>query len=144
MTTDDTPFEIGRARVVWTSQAPQVGIVATGALLHNALRAARALHDGGIEVEVMNLATIKPLDEDALEAFARRSGRIVTVEEHQIRGGMGSAVAECLVQRAPVPMRFIGVNDRFGQSGTPQELIEFYGMGADAIVGAVRQLLLVR
>ncbi|MFI5229101.1 MAG: transketolase family protein, partial [Gemmatimonadales bacterium] len=138
MTTKDTPFEIGRAQIVWTTDAPRAGIVATGALLHKALLAAKALQEGGIEVEVMNLATVKPLDEEALVAMAQRTGRIVTVEEHQIRGGMGSAVAECLVQRAPVPMRFIGVNDRFGQSGTPEELIEYYGMGMDAIVGAVK------
>lgn len=141
MTTDETPFEIGRAQVMWAGDAPTVGIVATGALLYKALLAAKALHDDGVEVEVMNLATVKPLDEDALVALARRTGRIVTVEEHQIRAGMGSAVAECLVQRAPVPMRFVGVDDQFGQSGTPEELIEYYGMGVDAIVGAVRELL---
>ncbi len=141
MTTDETPFEIGRAQVMWAGDAPTVGIVATGALLYKALLAAQALHDDGVEVEVMNLATVKPLDEDALVALARRTGRIVTVEEHQIRAGMGSAVAECLVQRAPVPMRFVGVDDQFGQSGTPEELIEYYGMGVDAIVGAVRELL---
>jgi transketolase len=141
MTTDDTPFEIGRAQIVWTGEVPSVGIVATGALLHNALLAAKALHESGVKVDVMNLATVKPLDEDALVALAKRTGRIVTVEEHQIRAGMGSAVAECLVQHVPVPMRFIGVNDRFGQSGTPAELIEHYGMGVDSIVGAVREVL---
>lgn len=141
MTTDETPFEIGRAQIVWRSDAPKVGLVATGALLHKALLAAKALLDDDIDVEVMNLSTIKPLDEDALIALAERTGRIVTVEEHQIRAGMGSAVAECLVQHHPVPMRFIGVDDRFGQSGTPEELIEHYGMGRDAIVGAVKQVL---
>lgn len=141
MTTDETPFEIGRAQIVWRSDAPKVGLVATGALLHKALLAAKALLDDDIDVEVMNLSTIKPLDEDALIALAERTGRIVTVEEHQIRAGMGSAVAECLVQHHPVPMRFIGVDDRIGQSGTPEELIEHYGMGRDAIVGAVKQVL---
>lgn len=141
MTTDDTPFTIGRAQVVWRGASPAVGIVATGALLHKALLAARALRDEGIDVDVLNLSTIKPLDEEALVAVAARTGRIVTVEEHQIRGGMGSAVAECLAQRHPVPMRFIGVDDRFGQSGTPEELIEYYGMGRDAIMDAARRLL---
>ncbi|HET7584973.1 MAG TPA: transketolase C-terminal domain-containing protein [Gemmatimonadaceae bacterium] len=141
ITTDDTPFAIGRAQTVWRADAPKVGIVATGALLHKALLAAKALQDDDIDVDVMNLATIKPLDEDALVALATRTGRIVTVEEHQIRGGMGSAVAECLVQHHPVPMRFIGVDDVFGQSGTPEQLIEYYGMGRDAILRAVHDIL---
>lgn len=141
MTTDDTPFQIGRAQVAWTCDAPRVGLVATGALLHKALLAARALRDDGIEVEVINLSTIKPLDTEALVALAQRANRIVTIEEHQISGGMGSAVAECLARHCPVPMRFIGVDDQFGQSGTPEELIEYYGMGKDAIVDAARELV---
>lgn len=141
MTTDDTPFQIGRAQIAWTSDAPSVGLVATGALLHKALLAARVLQDDGIEVEVINLATIKPLDTEALVALAKKAKRIVTIEEHQISGGMGSAVAECLAKHHPVPMRFIGVDDRFGQSGTPEELIEYYGMGRDAIVAAARELV---
>ena len=141
MTTDATPFEIGRAQTVWRSDAPKVGLVATGALLHKALVAAKTLQAEHIEVEVVNLATIKPLDEEALISLATRTGRIVTIEEHQIRAGMGSAVAECLVQHHPVPMRFVGVDDRFGQSGTPEELIEYYGMGSDAIVRAVHDVL---
>lgn len=140
MTTDDTPFEIGRAQIVWASDAPKVGLIACGALLHKALLAAAALREEGVEVDVMNLSTIKPLDEAAIVALARRTGRIVTVEEHQIRAGMGSAVAECLARHYPVPMRFIGVDDKFGQSGTPEELIEYYGMGRDAIVRAVSEI----
>jgi transketolase len=141
LTTDDTPFQIGRAQVAWSSDAPRVGLVATGALLHKALLAARALQGEGIEVEVVNLATIKPLDTEALVALAKRAHRIVTIEEHQINGGMGSAVAECLARHCPVPMRFIGVDDQFGQSGTPEELIEHYGMGEGAIADAARDLL---
>jgi transketolase len=141
MTTDETPFAIGQAQIVWRSDAPKLGIIATGALLHKALLAAKALADDGIDVDVMNLATIKPLDEESLVSFAVRTKRIVTVEEHQIRAGMGSAVAECLVQHHPVPMRFVGVDDKFGQSGTPEELIEYYGMGRDAIVRTAHDLL---
>ena len=141
LTTDDTPFQIGRAQVAWSSDAPRVGLVATGALLHKALLAARALQGEGIEVEVVNLATIKPLDTETLVALAKRAHRIVTIEEHQINGGMGSAVAECLARHCPVPMRFIGVDDQFGQSGTPEELIEHYGMGEGAIADAARDLL---
>jgi transketolase len=141
MTTDDTPFRIGEAQIVWQAAGAKVGLIATGALLHKALLAARSLAEDGIPVEVMNLSTIKPLDETAVVALAQRTGRIVTVEEHQIFGGMGSTVAECLATHHPVAMRFVGVRDQFGQSGTPEELIEYYGMGRDAIVAAVHDVL---
>lgn len=141
MTTEDTPFHIGRAQTVWASDSPKVGLIATGALLHKALLAAKALQDEGVEVEVLNLATVKPLDTDAVVALAQKTRRIVTIEEHQIYGGMGSAVAESLATHSPVAMHFIGVDDRFGQSGTPEELIEHYGMGRDAIVDAAHRIL---
>ncbi len=141
MTTEETPFEIGKAQVIWESEKPQVGIIATGALLYKALKAARSLKEKGIEVEVMNLATIKPLDEKSIIEFAKKNKKIITVEEHQIRGGMGSAVAECLAQNYPVPMRFIGVDDKFGQSGIPEELIEYYGMGEKDIIKAAEDLI---
>ena len=141
MTTEATPFEIGKAQIYWQSVKPQVGIIATGALLYKALEAAKKLKEDGIDVDVMNLSTIKPLDEKALIALAKETGRIVTVEEHQIKGGMGSAVAECLSQNFPVPMEFIGVDDQFGQSGTPDELIEHYGMGIKSIIKAVNKIL---
>ncbi len=141
MTTTATPFEIGRAQTYWQSEKPQVGIVATGALLHQALCAAKELEGKGIQIEVMNLSTIKPLDEKALVMLAKKAGRIVTVEEHQIRGGMGSAVAECLVKNFPVPIEFIGVDDQFGQSGTQDELIEHYSMDTKSIIKAVNKIL---
>lgn len=109
--------------------------------MHKALLAAKELEADGMGSKVMNLSTIKPLDEEAVIALARETNRIVTVEEHQTTGGMGSAVAECLARRYPTRMRFIGVDDRFGQSGQPEELIEYYGMGADSIVQAARKLL---
>lgn len=140
MTTAKTPFKIGKAETFWTSNKPVVGIVATGALLHKALVVAKEL-EGKVDVEVMNLSTIKPLDEEALIALARKTRRIVTVEEHQIRGGMGSAVAECLAKYAPVPIEFVGVDDQFGQSGTPEELIKHYGMDESSILKAVRKVL---
>ncbi len=143
MTTLETPFEIGKAQIFWKSEKPKVGIVATGALLYKALQAAKILKiiEEKIEVEVINLSTIKPLDEQAIVELAKKTGRIVTVEEHQIKGGMGSAVAECLVKHFPVPMEFIGVDDQFGQSGTPEELIEHYGMGTKSIINAVNKIL---
>ena len=89
----------------------------------------------------MNLATIKPLDIKAVLALAKECKKIVTVEEHQIAGGMGSAVAEVLAQNFPVPIEFIGVRDLFGQSGSPDELVEHYGMGKNSIVEAVKKVL---
>lgn len=141
MTTSKTPFEIGKAQIFWKNVLPQVGIIATGALLHKALQAAKELEESNITVEVMNLSTIKPLDAEAIVALAKKAKRIITVEEHQIRGGMGSAVAECLAKSCPVPIEFIGVDDLFGQSGTPEELIEHYGMGKNAIIKAVKKVL---
>jgi len=148
MTTEETSFEIGRAQTFWTSNLPagkvgkpQVGVIATGALLYKALLAAQALEKEGIAVEVMNLATIKPLDKEAIVALAKKTGRLITVEEHQINGGMGGAVAELLAQNFPVPIEFIGVDDEFGQSGTPDELIEHYGMGEKAIIKAIKEVL---
>jgi transketolase len=144
MTTVDTPFEIGKSRVFFRPEGMEVkaGIIACGALVYNALKAARELQDEGIGVSVLNLPTIKPLDEEGIIRFAEESGgKIVTVEEHQIRGGMGSAVAEALAKKRPCPIEFIGVDDRFGQSGTPDELIEHYGMGIGAIKEAVRRVI---
>ncbi|MFZ2484472.1 MAG: transketolase C-terminal domain-containing protein, partial [Minisyncoccia bacterium] len=152
MTTVDTPYDIGKAQIFWQSKKPQVGIIATGALLYRALVVAKELSakaggsaspggGEGIEVEVMNLATIKPLDDKAIIELAKRAGKIITVEEHQIASGMGSAVAECLAQNFPVPIEFIGVDDQFGQSGTQDELIEHYGLGTKSIISAVEKIL---
>jgi transketolase len=113
MTSPTTPFAIGKAYELWRSpsstsgQAPQVAIIGAGAVLYYALLAARQLEQEGIGSVVLNMHTIKPLDEDAVVALAKECGAIVTVEEHQVRGGLGSAVAEALAQRAPVPMEFV-------------------------------------
>ena len=153
ITTEETPFEIGKAQIVYQEAGPlpdgiegehfllRVGVIATGALVHKAIVAAKELANEGIAVEVMNLATIKPLDTTAVVALAKKFGAIVTVEEHQIAGGMGSAVAECLTQNNPVPIEFVGVRDQFGQSGTASELIEHYGMGISHIKEAVKKVL---
>ncbi len=143
ITTEDTPFEIGKAQIVFIPEQglAEVGIIATGALLHKALVAARDLEKKGIKIKVMNLSTIKPLDTEAIISLAKETKCIVTAEEHQIAGGMGSAVAECLAQNYPVPIEFIGVLDKFGQSGTPDELIEHYGMGVSHIEKAVEKVM---
>jgi len=141
ITTPETPFEIGRSQLFYESQnKADVGIIATGSLVHKALLAAKKLEADGISIKVLNLSTIKPLDQEALISLARETGAVVTVEEHQIAGGMGSAVSEFLAATHPVRMAFVGVNDRFGQSGKPEELIEYYGMGVDSIVEAVKKL----
>ncbi len=141
MTTDDTPFEIGKANLLLESDKPQVGIVVCGAITYQALRAAKKLADEHISVSVLNMHTIKPLDKKSLISLAKQAGAIVTVEEHQQAGGLGGAVAECLAEEVPVPMEFIGVDDRFGQSGEPAELIEHYGLSAETIVEKVKLVL---
>lgn len=141
MTTEKTPFKIGRAEIFWKSNNPSVGIIATGALLSKALESAKFLKEDGLDVEVLNLSTIKPLDIESIIKLAKRAGAIVTVEEHQVAGGMGSAVAELLAQEHPVPIEFVGIRDEFGQSGTPEELIEFYGLGRRGITEAIHRVL---
>lgn len=138
MTTVETPFEIGKAIVCWRCEKPAVSILATGPLLFNALCAARELWKSGIGSFVANIHTIKPLDETTIVELARSTGAVVSVEEHQVAGGLGSAVAELLSKKMPVPMEFIGVRDRFGQSGAPSELIEHYNMGIPHIIEAAR------
>ncbi|MCW9054576.1 MAG: transketolase family protein [Candidatus Pacebacteria bacterium] len=139
-TTKDTPFEIGKSYELWRSDKPQVAIVATGALTHKALLAAHELDAEGVQTVVLNLHTIKPLDKDALLAIAKECGALVTVEEHQVACGMGSAVAEFLAQNHPTPIEFIGVHDQFGQSGEPDELVEYYGMGVESIKEAAKRV----
>jgi transketolase len=143
ITTEETPFEIGKAQIFYgeENEKSHVGIIATGALLYKALCVAENLKKENISVTVLNVTTIKPLDEESVIALAKNTGAIVTVEEHQIAGGLGSAVAECLAQNYPTPMEFVGVRDQFGQSGTPDELIEHYGLGEFGITEAVKKVL---
>lgn len=140
MTTTESPFEIGRAEVLWEGQSPDVLLIASGPLLHNALLAAKEL-EGSLSVVVLNLHTIKPLDEKKIVEYAQRVKGVVTVEEHQIAGGAGSAVAELLAQNHPLPQEFVGVRDRFGESGEPSELIEHFGLGVSHIKAAVSRVL---
>ena len=141
MTTHETPFEVGKANVVWSSDSPVAVIFATGPLLHNALLAARELEKEKINTTVVNVHTIKPLDEETIIALARETGAAVSVEEHQVAGGLGSAIAEVLARECPTRMEFIGVHDQFGQSGEPKELIEHYGMGVSHIIAAVKKVV---
>lgn len=140
MSTTETPFVIGRANLMWDSEKPEVAIFATGPLLYNALAAAKQL-EPELQVQVINIHTIKPIDREAVVLAAKKCGAAVTVEEHQIAGGLGSAIVEVLAEECPVPVQFVGVRDAFGQSGTPLELIEHYGMGVSSVVSAVRSVV---
>lgn len=143
ITTEEALFEIGKSQIFFTpKEKVQIGIVACGPLVYNSMRVAKELEDEGLFVSVLNLATIKPLDEEGVLHFVENcGGKIVTVEEHQVAGGMGSTVAEFLARIRPTPMEFVGVKDRFGQSGKPEELIEQYGMGESSIKEAVKKVL---
>lgn len=134
ITTEATPFEIGKAQEFYRSTiTPTVGIIACGSLVHNAIMAAHELEAEGVGAVVLNIGTVKPLDKEAVLKLAKECGKIVTVEEHQIAGGLGGAVAEFLSAENPIRMAFVGVQDKFGQSGTPLELVKHYGMDKDAI-----------
>ena len=141
MTTSETPFEIGKANILWKSEAPAVAIFATGSLVYNALQAAKLLEERGIQANIINIHTIKPLDRETVVREARASGAVVTVEEHQIAGGLGSAIAEVLAAECPAPIEFIGMHDEFGQSGTPDELIKHYKMDAESIAAAAEKVV---
>ncbi len=142
ITTEESPFEIGRAQVLFAPPMnAKVGIVATGALVYKALLVAKKMAGKGIAIKVLNVHTIKPLDEEKILSLAREAGAIVTVEEHQIIGGLGSAVAEFLATSHPVPIEFVGIRDQFGQSGKPEELLEHYGLGTAGIERAIDKVL---
>lgn len=141
ITTTDTPFEFGTALTLWKSARPRITIVSTGSLTRNALVAARALDAEGIGTHLIHLHTIKPIDTEALVASAKETGQVVTIEEHQIAGGMGSAVAETLSLHCPTPITRLGINDSFGQSGEPDELLAHYGLDSHSITKTITSLL---
>ena len=116
-------------------------IIACGALVGPAVEGAKELAQAGISARVINMASIKPIDKDAIVKAAQETGAILTAEEHNVLGGLGSAVAEVVVQEAPVPMAFVGVQDSFGESGTPKELMAKYGLTAKDIVAAAKKLV---
>lgn len=141
-TTEETLFEIGKAQVFWDADGkPDVAIIACGPLAHNAILAAAELEKDGMKIRVINCPSIKPMDEQTIIQAAKDAGAVVTVEEHQVAGGMGSAVAEVLAKNYPVPMEFVGVQNRFGESGNPHELIEAFGMGVLHTKEAVKKVI---
>lgn len=142
-TTEKTPFAIGKAAIFFASkkQTADVALIACGPLTHEALLAARKLEARGVSVYVVNCPSVKPLDEKLITEVAKKSGAIVTVEEHQVTGGLGGAVAELLTKTYPVPMEFIGVQNQFGQSGTPRELLEHFRLTAPWIEKAALRVM---
>lgn len=138
-TPENAPFKIGVADVL--TEGTDVTLVATGHLVWSAMEAARELEAEGISCEVINMATIKPLDENAVLQSVNKTGCLVSAEEHQIHGGLGDSLAQLLALKRPTPMEFVGMNDQFGESGTPEALMDKYGMNAKGIIDAVRRVL---
>ncbi|MBI2406191.1 MAG: transketolase family protein [Candidatus Harrisonbacteria bacterium] len=140
-TTEATPYVPGKVSVFWASRAPEAVIIGCGPILHNALLAARELEKEKIGTIVLNCHTVKPLDEVGILEAVKKCGAAVSVEEHQVAGGLGGAVAELLARKFPAPMEFIGMQGVFGESGAPSELIEKYGMGVKDIVAATKRVV---
>jgi transketolase len=135
----DQKFEIGKA--ITLKEGKDVSIFATGHLVWNALEAVRELEKEGIDCELINIHTIKPLDEKAILQSVRKTGKVVSAEEHQRNGGLGDSIAQLLVQHHPCRQEYVAVNDSFGESGTPLQLMEKYGLGVKDVVAAVKKVL---
>ncbi|MCR5629171.1 transketolase family protein [Eubacterium sp.] len=139
ITSEDEKFEVGKGKVL--REGCDVTIVATGLLVHFALEAAEKLAADGVNAKVVNIHTIKPLDEELIKACAKETGKIVTVEEHSVIGGLGSAVCDCLAESNPVPVKKIGIYDVFGESGPALELIKKYGLDGEGIYTKVKEFV---
>lgn len=136
---EDYHFEIGKAKVL--KEGTDVAIMANGLMVAAALEAAELLAGEGISVSVVNVSSVKPLDEETILRVAKETKAVVTAEEHSIIGGLGSAIAEILGEKLPTPMVRVGLKDSFGESGRPYELLEKYGLGKEGLVKAVREAL---
>ncbi|MFT4023398.1 MAG: transketolase C-terminal domain-containing protein [Flavihumibacter sp.] len=137
--TEGLPFEIGKAQVL--NEGKDVTIFACGHMVWNAVEAARALEVNGLSVEVINIHTIKPLDEEAILRSLKKTGCAVTVEEHNVLGGLGDSIAQVAARHQPVPIEYVGTNDTFGESGTPTELLEKYGLSTDHVIRAAEKVI---
>ncbi len=138
-TNADQKFEIGKAWIV--NEGKDVSIFATGHLVWEAIQAGEILEQEGIDAEIINIHTIKPLDEEAILNSVKKTGCAVTAEEHQLNGGLGDAVCQLLSRKLPTPVEMVGVNNSFGESGTPAQLMEKYGLNAQSIVQKVREAI---
>lgn len=142
ITTPDTPFEIGKAEIYRDGE--DVSIIACGVMVYQALMAAEKLAGEGISVQVINSHTVKPIDEETILAAAKKTGAVVTAEEHQVMGGFGSAVTEVISQNYPVPVKMVGIQDSFGESGKPDDLMEKYNLLDSDVINAVRDVLEIK
>lgn len=138
---DETNFKFELGKGVTVSEGKDVTIIATGLMVHAAIEAAALLEQEGIKARVIDIHTIKPIDKDIIIKAAKETGAIVTAEEHNIIGGLGSAVAEVLVQNYPAPIKMVGVEDKFGKSGKPERLLEMYGLTAQNIVVKAKEVM---
>ena len=138
-TPENQKFEIGKA--LHLTEGTDVTIVATGHLVWEALEAAKTLNDKGVSAEVINIHTIKPLDDEAILKSVKKTGCIVTAEEHNYLGGLGESVSRVLSKNHPTPQEFVATNDTFGESGTPAQLMEKYGLNSNAIIKAVETVI---
>jgi len=138
-TPEDQTFEIGKA--IQLQEGTDVTIIATGHLVWEALEAAKALNEKGISADVLNIHTIKPLDDEAILKSVKKTGCVVTAEEHNYLGGLGESVARVLVKNNPVPQEFVATNDTFGESGTPQQLMKKYGINFESIIDSVIRVI---
>lgn len=141
VTTEESPFNPGEAQIVWDSDRPQCAIIACGPMVYTAIMAAKELEAEKIGTLVVNNHTIKPLDKATILSVAKRCGAVVTAEEHQVDGGMGSAIAELLAKELPTIQEFVGMQGVFGESGKPEALAAKYGMDVKAIKSAVKKSL---
>ncbi|PNV66418.1 transketolase [Rubneribacter badeniensis] len=136
---DGVELELGRAYVL--REGADATVVACGVEVEQSLKAAEALAAEGVDVEVIDAFSVKPLDEETVLASVRKTGRVVVAEEHSVHGGLGSAVAEVLARRLPAPAEFVGMRDAFGKSGEFEELLDYFGLGSGAIVEAVKRVM---
>lgn len=140
ITTEDTPFKIGKAQIF--REGTDISLITTGTMTYHALLAAVHLEQYGISAEVVHVATIKPLDNQTILMSVAKTGAVVTAEEGQINGGLGGAIAELLGEELPTPMRRIGMRDHFGESGTPNELLKYFGLDSSHIAMAAHGLII--
>lgn len=139
ISTDESPFELGKAYVL--REGRDVALMGTGTMTYQLLIAAKLLAEKGVEAEVVHVPTIKPLDEAAILASAKKTGRVVTAEEAQAAGGFGSAITELLTEKLPMPVKRIGMQDRFGESGAPNELMDHFGFTGEKIATSLEEWL---
>jgi transketolase len=137
--TQESPFEIGKAYVLW--EGHDVTLLGTGTMTYQLLRAAKLLQEKGVYVEVVHVPTIKPLDEPTILQSVRKTGRVVTAEEAQIKGGFGGAIAELLSEKLPTPIMRIGIEDRFGESGKPDELLDHFGLTGEKMTERIKSFI---